>query len=170
MQTLAKVHDGLINFLKIISGVIVMAIFILIVLDVLLPLINVQPWEGTLGVVEYGLLWFTVLAAPWLARVKGHVFIDAVAELLPSGVKKVTSKIAYLIAITGSLMLAYYSYELLVESYLDDNIDERSIELMLWWIYAPMPISFLLVAIEFMRYLLGFDDMYGSRTDVKEGM
>jgi TRAP-type C4-dicarboxylate transport system permease small subunit len=170
VQTLAKVHDGLINFLKIISGVIVMAIFILIVLDVLLPLINVQPWEGTLGVVEYGLLWFTVLAAPWLARVKGHVFIDAVAELLPSGVKKVTSKIAYLIAITGSLMLAYYSYELLVESYLDDNIDERSIELMLWWIYAPMPISFLLVAIEFMRYLLGFDDMYGSRTDVKEGM
>jgi TRAP-type C4-dicarboxylate transport system permease small subunit len=170
VQTLAKVHDGLINFLKIISGVIVMAIFILIVLDVLLPLINVQPWEGTLGVVEYGLLWFTVLAAPWLARVKGHVFIDAVAELLPSGVKKVNSKIAYLIAITGSLMLAYYSYELLVESYLDDNIDERSIELMLWWIYAPMPISFLLVAIEFMRYLLGFDDMYGSRTDVKEGM
>lgn len=170
MQTLAKAHDGLINFLKIISGVIVMGIFILIVMDVLLPLIGVQPWEGTLGVVEYGLLWFTVLAAPWLARIKGHVFIDAVAELLPPGVKKITSKISYLIAITGSLMLAYYSYALLVEAYLDDNIDERSIELMLWWIYAPMPLSFLLVAIEFIRYLIGIDDMYGSRTDVKEGM
>ena len=56
---------------------------------------------------------------------------------------------------------------LLVE---DDPTTSRSIELMLWWIYAPMPISFVLVAIEFIRYLVGIDDMYGSRTDVKEGM
>lgn len=170
MQALVKAHDWLINALKVISGVIVIAIFILIVMDVLLPLIEVQPWEGTLGVVEYGLLWFTVLAAPWLARIKGHVFIDAVAELLPPVVKKFTSKISYLIAIVGSLMLAYYSSELLIEAYVDDNVDERSIELMLWWIYAPMPLSFFLVAIEFIRYLVGIDDMYGSRTDVKEGM
>ena len=42
--------------------------------------------------------------------------------------------------------------------------------LELWWIYAPMPISFVLVAIEFIRFLVGIDDMFGSRTDVKEGM
>jgi hypothetical protein len=33
-----------------------------------------------------------------------------------------------------------------------------------------MPIGFGLLAIEFLRYLLGFDDMYGKRTDVREGM
>lgn len=170
MQAISIAHLWLINALKVVSGVIVVAIFVLITLDVLLPLVGVQPWDGTLGVVEYGLLWFTILAAPWLARVKGHVFIDAVAEMLPSGVKKVTSKIAYLVAISGSLLLAYFSWLLLLESYLDENIDERSIELMLWWIYAPMPISFVLVAIEFIRFLIGIDDMYGSRTDVKEGM
>ncbi len=149
---------------------IVLAIFVLIALDVILPLVGIQPWDGTLGVVEYGLLWFTILAAPWLARIKGHVFIDAVAEMLPPGAKKVTSKIAYLVAITGSLMLAYFSWLLMVEAFIDENIDERSIELMLWWLYAPMPICFALVAIEFIRYLVGIDDMYGSRTDVKEGM
>jgi C4-dicarboxylate transporter, DctQ subunit len=170
VQALTIAHNWLINALKVVSGLIVIAIFVLIVLDVLLPLIGVQPWDGTLGVVEYGLLWFTILAAPWLARIKGHVFIDAVAEMLPPVVKKVTSKIAYLVAIAGSLMLTYYSWLLLVESYVDENIDERSIELMLWWIYAPMPISFVLVAIEFIRFLVGIDDMYGSRTDVKEGM
>ena len=149
---------------------IVLAIFVLIALDVILPLVGIQPWDGTLGVVEYGLLWFTILAAPWLARIKGHVFIDAVAEMLPPGAKKVTSKIAYLVAIMGSLMLAYFSWLLMVEAFIDENIDERSIELMLWWLYAPMPICFALVAIEFIRYLVGIDDMYGSRTDVKEGM
>ena len=170
MQVLSIAHDWLIHTFKFISGLIVLAIFVLITLDVLLPLMGIQPWDGTLGVVEYGLLWFTILAAPWLARIKGHVFIDAVAVMLPPAVKKVTSKIAYLVAIIGSLMLAYFSWLLLVESNLDENIDERSIELMLWWIYAPMPICFVLVAVEFIRYLIGIDDMYGSRTDVKEGM
>jgi TRAP-type C4-dicarboxylate transport system permease small subunit len=170
VQVLSIAHLWLINTFKFISGMIVLAIFVLIALDVILPLVGIQPWDGTLGVVEYGLLWFTILAAPWLARIKGHVFIDAVAEMLPPGAKKVTSKIAYLVAITGSLMLAYFSWLLMVEAFIDENIDERSIELMLWWLYAPMPICFALVAIEFIRYLVGIDDMYGSRTDVKEGM
>ena len=78
MQAIAKAHDWLINALKTISCAIVFAIFVLIVMDVLLPLVDIQPCEGTLGVVEYGLLWYTILAAPWLARIKGHVFIDAV--------------------------------------------------------------------------------------------
>ena len=83
--------------------------------------------KETLGVVEYGLLWFTILAAPWLARIKGHVFIDAVAELLSPGARKVTSKLAYLVVIIGSLMLAWFSLELAIESYVDEAIDERSI-------------------------------------------
>jgi TRAP-type C4-dicarboxylate transport system permease small subunit len=170
VQVLSIAHLWLINTFKFISGMIVLAIFVLIALDVILPLVGIQPWDGTLGVVEYGLLWFTILAAPWLARIKGHVFIDAVAEMLPPGAKKVTSKIAYLVAIMGSLMLAYFSWLLMVEAFIDENIDERSIELMLWWLYAPIPICFALVAIEFIRYLVGIDDMYGSRTDVKEGM
>ena len=170
MQAISKAHAWLINALKTLSCLIVFSIFILIVMDVLLPLVGLQPWEGTLGVVEYGLLWFTILAAPWLARIKGHVFIDAVAELLSPGARKVTSKLAYLVVIIGSLMLAWFSLELAIESYVDEAIDERSIELELWWIYAPMPIGFFLVAVEFIRFLLGFDDMFGSRTDVKEGM
>lgn len=167
---MSKAYEWLINALKTLSCIIVFAIFVLIVMDVLMPFVGLQPWEGTLGVVEYGLLWFTILAAPWLARIKGHVFIDAVAEMLSTKARKITSKIAYLIVITGSLLLAYYSLELAIESFVDEAIDERGIELELWWIYAPMPIGFFLVAVEFFRFLIGFDDMYGSRTDVKEGM
>ena len=170
MEIISKAYEWLINALKTLSCIIVFAIFVLIVMDVLMPFVGLQPWEGTLGVVEYGLLWFTILAAPWLARIKGHVFIDAVAEMLSTKARKITSKIAYLIVITGSLLLAYYSLELTVEAFVDEAMDERGIELELWWIYAPMPIGFFLVAVEFIRFLIGFDDMYGSRTDVKEGM
>jgi C4-dicarboxylate transporter DctQ subunit len=181
VRAISVAYDGLINAMKVLSGIIVVIIFILITSDVLLPLTGdiltalgfpttVLAWEGTLGVVEYGLLWYTVLAAPWLARTKGHVFIDAVNELLSADARKVTSKIAYLVVIAGSALLGWFSLNLLVEAFVDEAIDERSMELMLWWIYAPMPLSFFMVTIEFIRYLIGVDDMFGSRTDVKENM
>ena len=91
MEIISKAYEWLINALKTLSCIIVFAIFVLIVMDVLMPFVGLQPWEGTLGVVEYGLLWFTILAAPWLARIKGHVFIDAVAEMLSTKARKITS-------------------------------------------------------------------------------
>ena len=104
MQAIAKAHEWLINALKTLAGIIVFIIFVLITLDVLLPLANIQPWEGTLGVVEYGLLWFTILAAPWLARIKGHVFIDAVKVMLSSSRPSRTSSAGT--GLTGPSLIA----------------------------------------------------------------
>jgi C4-dicarboxylate transporter, DctQ subunit len=170
VQAISKAHAWLINALKVLSGIVVFAIFILIVTDVALNLLEIPAWQGTLGAVEYGMLWFTMLAAPWLARIKGHVFIDAITQMLNPSIQKYTAKIAYLVCICGASLSGYYSTELLIEAYVNQQIDERGIDLMNWWLYAPMPVGFFLVAIEFIRYLIGFDDMYGSRTDVKEGM
>jgi len=39
-----------------------------------------------------------------------------------------------------------------------------------WLLFAPMPLCFLLVACEFIRYLIGIDDMYGLRTDVRDSV
>ena len=73
-------------------------------------------------------------------------------------------------AIAGASISGWFSVDLWWEAYSTGMIDERGVELMQWWLYAPMPIGFFLVAIEFLRYLIGIDDMYGSRTEVKEGM
>ena len=171
MQVLSIAHDWLIHTFKFISGLIVLAIFVLITLDVLLPLVGIQPWDGTLGVVEYGLLWFTILAAPWLARIKGHVFIDAVAVMLPPGSQKsdLQDRLSggYHGIADARLLLMALDWSSPISTRISTNAVSS---LMLWWIYAPMPICFALVAIEFIRYLVGIDDMYGSRTDVKEGM
>lgn len=170
MQILTRAHDWLLDALKILAGVVVFAIFLLIVADVALTTLGVTPFEGTIGLVEYGLLWFTMLGAPWLARIKGHVFIDALTQLFAPAAQKIAAKFAYLVAITGSSGFCYYSVVLLLETWETEQIDERGMELMNWWLYAPMPIAFFLLAIEFLRYFLGIDDMYGSRTDAREGM
>ncbi len=170
MQMISRAHMWLLNALKFLAGLVVLMIFVMIVLDVGATMLNISPWEGTIGFVEYGMLWFTMLAAPWLARIKGHVFIDALTQLFSPAVQNFAARFAYLVAIIGSSAFCYYSTLLVVEAFEAEQIDERGIEMLNWWLYAPMPIAFFLVAVEFLRFLLGFDNMYGSRTDVREGM
>ena len=175
METIAKAHLRLLYLMKSGSELIIFGVFVVIVVDVGLTILAkwgapVIPWDRTHGLVEYGLLWFTMLAAPWLARIKGHVFIDAITQLFSESARQYTAKFAYCVVIVGTSAMTYYSIELLIEAFVDEAIDDRGADFWLWTLYFPMPFGFGLVGIEFLRFLIGVDDMYGSRLDVKEGM
>ena len=167
MSSIIVAYNGLINGLRCLAGVAIFGIFALIVADVFVRLIGFPPWLYSNILVEYGLLWFTMLGAPHLVRTKGHVFIDAITQLLPQGVRRVTAKIAYVICVVSSLVFSYYSLQLLIGAIADNEIDVRAVDMPLWTLLLPIPFCFVLVAIEFTRYLIGWDSMYGERTEVK---
>lgn len=170
MAFIAAAHVKLLNALRFLAGVVIFGVFLLIVTDVLIRLSGFKPWTYSSGIVEYGLLWFTMLAAPWLARAKGHVFIDAVTQLLPPLAQLIVSKIVYFVCVCSSLLVCYFSLDLLIDAIVSNQIDTRGEDMPMWTLLVPIPICFFLVAIEFTRYLLGFDSMYGDRTDVREGV
>ena len=170
MQQIAAVYNALIVVLKNLSGVVIFAAFALIVVDVFVRLVGLSPSTYTIGIVEYGLLWFTMLAAPWLVRRKGHVFIDALTQLMPGAYRRRLAKLAYAICIASSLIFFYFSFELFIEAAISGELEIRGEDMPLWSLLLPIPLCFLLVAIEFTRYLIGRDDMYGDRTDMREGV
>jgi C4-dicarboxylate transporter DctQ subunit len=157
------------TLLKALAGAVIFAVFLLIVSDVLIRTAGFKPWQPSSMLVEYGLLWFTMLAAPWLARHKAHVFIDAITQLLPAAIQRVLAKFVYICCTLISLVVVYFSTRLLISAIVENQIDIRAVDMPMWVLLAPIPPCFLLVAIEFLRFLLGFDSMYGSRSDVKEG-
>lgn len=168
-----KIIDGynfILNALRIASGVVIFTVFLLICIDVFMRLTGMQPWSYISGIVEYGLLWFTMLAAPYLVRIKGHVFIDAITVMLAPKVQRVIAKFSYLVCVCSSLVFAYYSFGLLVLAIVDNQIDTRGEDMWQWTLMLPIPICFFMVAFEFGRYLIGIDSMYGSRTDVKDSV
>jgi C4-dicarboxylate transporter, DctQ subunit len=156
------------ELLKALAGIVIFAVFLLIVSDVLIRTLGFEPWIYDSVLVEYGLLWFTMLSAPWLARHKRHVFIDAITQLLPPPARRVLEKFVYLVCVLISFVVCYYSLRLLISAITENQIDTRAVDMPLWTLLAPIPLCFLLVAIEFLRFLLGFDSMYGSRSDVRE--
>jgi C4-dicarboxylate transporter, DctQ subunit len=169
MRRVAAYYLAFINLLKALAGAVIFTVFLLIVSDVLIRLAGFKPWLYSSVLVEYGLLWFTMLSAPWLARNKRHVFIDAITQLLPGSVQRVLAKLVYLVCVAISVIAFYYSLRLLITAIDQHQIDTRAVDMPMWSLLAPIPLCFLLVTIEFLRFLLGFDTMSGSRTEVREG-
>ena len=170
MKGLTRAYDGAINLMRVLSGILIFIVFVLICLEVLTRSTGLQPWIYSTIIVEYSFLWFAMLAAPHLVRTKGHVFIDALMILLPQRYKVASAKISYIICITASCVFAWYSGVLLVDAIQNNLIDFRAEEVPMWLLYVPIPVGFVFVATEFMRYVIGPDSMYGERTEVRDNV
>lgn len=170
MQGITRAYNFVIQLMRVLAGIQIFTVFVLICADVLMRLAGMQPWIYSTIIVEYSLLWFAMLGAPYLVRTKGHVFIDALMILLPMRWRTVSAKLSYLICTVSSVIFIYYSGDLLVDAIVNQLIDFRAEEIPMWLLYFPIPIGFFFVATEFIRYLIGPDSMYGERTDVRDNV
>lgn len=163
MKTAISLYNFLIVALAVLAGGTIGLAFVMIVIDVGMRVVGLQPPAHTTAVVEYILLYFTLFSAPYLVRTKGHVYIDVVTMRLPARARRWVEKFAYAVCIFAALTFAYIGLRLLIGAFQAHSFDERSIDIPTWLLYLPMPPSFFLVATEFVRYLLGFDTYYALR-------
>lgn len=150
---------------------IVAALFLLIIFDVGLRTVGVRPFAFTLAVVEYGLLYFAMCAAPYLVRTRGHVVIEAVVAQLPRLAQKVLAKLVYFVCFGLCMIMAWYSSGLLIDAVVRGVVDVRGINMPYWLLYLPLPIGFFLTGLEFLRYLAGLASYYSyDLGEVKDNM
>ena len=162
MSGLVKYYNYVLFGMAYCSGFTIFVAVVLIIIDVGMRITSMDPLVFILTTVEYILLYFTMLAAPWLLRIKGHVFIDAVTQFMPAAVKKVIAKLVYLACIIVCSIYCYQLITLLVEAIQSGELDMRSYEIPIWILFVPMPLCFFMCTIEFVRYLIGIDDMYST--------
>lgn len=170
MNGLFKAYNYVLRGMAVGAGIAISTAVFLIIVDVLMRLAGLDPFLFILTTVEYILLWFTMLAAPWLVRIKGHVFIDAVTQFFPPHIKKIVAKLVYVACIIGSLIYCYHLVLLLLEAVESGEIDMRSFEIPMWILFVPMPPCFLMCAMEFGRFLIGIDDMYDQSVAERENV
>jgi len=170
LKPLIRAYDTVIAALAVLAGAAIAVAFILIVVDVLIRAARYNPPPFTIATVEYLLLYFTLFAAPWLVRQKGHVYVDALLTRLSGTPRRAVEKFVYLLCVLAPLVFAFFATQLLVEAFRSGLFEERAIDIPLWLLYAPMPIGFGLVAVEFARYLFGADTLYQDRTKVRDSV
>lgn len=170
VRGLIKVYDAVIIGLAILAGVVVAAVFASIVYDVSLRTLGWQPPYWTSALVEYALMTVTMLASPWVVRIKGHVFVELLAMVIPDAMLRVLATVVYLACIGICLVLAWYSGAMALEFYVRGEIDIRAIALPRWYLFGLLSGGMVLCATEFLRFLLGADTMYAARGKRAEGL
>lgn len=156
--------------LAVLAGATIALCFLLIVIDVGIRTAGLKPPAYTSAVVEYTLLYFTLLAAPYLVRQKGHVYVDALISRLTGRKRWIAEKLAYCVCVVTSLAFSFIGFRLAIAAVVSGSIEERSIDVPSWVDYGAVGPIFLLVAIEFTRYLIGIDTMYRDRTKAMDSL
>ena len=165
MKLLSKAYDGLIVGLAML-----VVIFVGIIADVAIRTVGYNSLQWYSAIAEYCLLFSTMLAAPWLVRLKGHVVVESLTMAMPAPVRWAMAKAVYVLCIVLCLLFVYYGFVELVLALGAGELDLRSIDMPKWILFLPFPLGFTLVAIEFGRYLLGYGSYYTGHVGSSESL
>ena len=168
MAAVAAAYRRLLETLAVVAGVILAAIAVAIVVDVLVRNLGLQPPAHTLTLTEYGLLYATMLGAPWLLREKGHVYIELLTAAVSPRARFWLTRVVYALCVLTCAVIFWFALEVTIAHYQRDVIDVRSFDMPRWLLTASMPLSFGLMTIEFARYLIGLDSMHTGQAGIHD--
>lgn len=145
-----------------IARVLIGLLVVLVVSDVAVRNAGLRPLAWAVNTSEFFLLYITFFAMPWLVRQKGHVFVIFLRIVLPDFAKMVLAKIVYLGCIVLCLYLGWVAWNSLVLALERGTYEMRTFDIPKWVVFSPMVLAFFLSALEWLRYLLGYDDFYDN--------
>jgi len=161
MSRLSDVFGRLFNALALAAALILLAMVIVVTADIALRNITGRGLVWANEVSEYALYIMTLLTAPWLLRRGQHVRLDIALTLVPPRVAWFMEALGDLLGFAISVVLVRYGLAMTVDSFRLDAITIKNLVFPEWWLLAPLPIAFALVAVEF---VLRFDRlMRGER-------
>ena len=87
MRNVVRAYDALLYTMAFLAAASLVWLMVSVVVSVAMRNFGVQPFAWLFTSAEYGLLYMTMLGAPWLVRERGHVHIELVTAALPPPVR-----------------------------------------------------------------------------------
>jgi TRAP-type C4-dicarboxylate transport system permease small subunit len=162
MTRLSPAFGRLLDALAACAALMLLAMVVLTTGDILLRNLTRTGFVWANEVSEYALYLMTLLTAPWLLRRAQHVRLDLVLTIVPPRVAWLMEVVGDVLGLAVSLALVRYGFIMTHESWRLGSITIKTLVFPEWWLLAPLPVIFALIAVEFvfrLQRLLG-----GSRT------
>ena len=151
MKLLSRLYTGLIESLATLAGLMVAGVCLLIVYDVIARNLGLQPPDSTVAITEYALLYFTMAAAPWLVRTRGHIVVEALHSRLTGHTRITVDWLILMICFFTSALIACLAAILAYEAWSRGEFEIRSLAMPRALLFTPLTIGFGLMATEFLR-------------------
>ena len=150
MERLSRIYGRLLDVLMAAACLLLLAMTLLIGADVAGRNAGLGgiPWSGELS--EDILYLLTLLTAPWLLRQGQHIRVDILLRALPARLGWVLEWVGDLLGLACSLYFVWYGWKVLAASYTSGAISIKTLVTPEWWLLVPLPVAFLLFAIEFL--------------------
>ena len=144
------------------AALLIAAMMAVITIDVVVRNLGYQSSAHFFTFTEYALLIVPCLGAPWLVREKGHVYVEILLMHLGRRSRAVLRLLIGILCVAVCAVLAWYGFEVTIRDYLANEKDVRSLDMPRWMVVGFVPLSFAMMAIEFLRFLARREDFLGS--------
>jgi TRAP-type C4-dicarboxylate transport system permease small subunit len=168
MAVLIRAYNFLIDAMAVVAGATLVWLMISVVLSVAMRNAGIQPFAWLFTSAEYGLLYMTMLGAPWLVRERGHVHIELLTSALPEGPQRLLSRLVAGLCVAVCVLLAWKGAELFLTNIERNDFDVRAYFYPRWLLTITFPISFGLMAVEFAKFVVGDEIMHTGKAGIHE--
>ncbi|MBS0337260.1 MAG: TRAP transporter small permease [Proteobacteria bacterium] len=152
MERLSDLYGRLLAALAYCACAVLFAMMMMICADVLLrnvaliPGVQGLPWSNELT--ENMLYLITMFSAPYLLRQGQHIRVDILLRMLPRHVAWYFEWVTDALAFACCIALALYGTRATLASLESGALTIKTLVTPEWWFLAPLPVAFLLLAVE----------------------
>jgi len=166
LTLISRLHDALVYGMAFIAAFLMTAMMVVITLDVVLRNLGYQSSAHFFTFTEYALLIVPCLGAPWLAREKGHIYVEILLTSLRPKARAFGTLAIGLFCIAVCLVIAWYGFEVTWRDFVQNEKDVRSMDFPRWMVVGFIPLSFFMMAIEFARFLWRRENFLAPLSDL----
>jgi C4-dicarboxylate transporter DctQ subunit len=162
VRLVGKAYDAMLYGMAVFAGMLMATMMAMITADVVLRNLGTQGSAHFFTFTEYFLLLIPLFGAPWLVREKGHIYIEVLTGALPAAVRRPLMLAVVVLCVAVCAVLAWYGGAITLQNFLQNEKDVRSFDMPRWILMAAMPLSFGMMALEFLRLLLRGESPYAG--------
>jgi len=149
MDRLSAAFGRLLDGLMVLACGLLLTMTLLIGADVLTRNTGLGGIAWSSEISEDILYLLTLFSAPWLLRQGRHIRVDILLRALPPRTGWLLEWAGDLLGFACSLYFVWYGLSVLAASWRAGAISIKTLVTPEWWLLVPLPLAFILLAIEF---------------------
>jgi len=136
------------------AGFLMVAMMTTIFIDVVLRNLGYQSSAHFFTFTEYALLAIPCLGAPWMVREKGHIYVEIFLMYLKPRLRRRVTLAIGVACVAVCAVLAWYGFGVTFNDFVNSEKDVRSLDMPRWMVVGFIPLSFAMMAAEFLRFVV----------------
>ena len=149
MARLSHWYGRLLDALLLLACLLLLIMTLLIGADVLVRNIGLGGIAPSNEISEDIIYLLTLLAAPGLLRQGQHIRVDIVLRALPAKVGWLLEWLSDILGVICCLYFVWYGWRVVEASFKSGALSIKTLIMPEWWLLAPMPLTFVLLGVEF---------------------